>query len=107
MIVSLAELVILGSDLNRGERAFVVIAYLPKATVQAAIGGGALIAMKSAGMDTGPGEVILAVAVLSILLTAPLGAWALAITGECCLAKAPPSVRASRDAVIESEGMED
>ncbi len=97
---------LLGSDLNRGERAFVVIAYLPKATVQAAIGGGALIAMKSAGMDTGPGEVILAVAVLSILLTAPLGAWAIAITGEWWLAKAPPSVRASRDAVIESEGME-
>ncbi len=97
---------LLGSDLNRGERAFVVIAYLPKATVQAAIGGGALIAMKSAGMDTGPGEVILAVAVLSILLTAPLGAWAIAITGEWWLAKAPTSVRASRDAVIESEGME-
>ncbi len=98
---------LLGSDLNRGERAFVVIAYLPKATVQAAIGGGALIAMKSAGMDAGPGEVILAVAVLSILLTAPLGAWAIAITGEWWLTEAPPSVRASRDAVIESEGIED
>ena len=98
---------LLKSDLNRGERAFVVIAYLPKATVQAAIGGGALMAMKSASMDTGPGEVILAVAVLSILLTAPLGAWAIAITGEWWLTEAPPSVHASRDAMIESEGMED
>jgi NhaP-type Na+/H+ or K+/H+ antiporter len=100
-------LCLLGSDLNRGERMFVVISYLPKATVQAAIGGGALAAMKTAGMATGPGEVILAVAVLSILLTAPLGAWAIAITGEWWLAKAPASVHAARDAVIESEGSED
>lgn len=98
---------LLGSDLNRGERLFVVISYLPKATVQAAIGGGALVAMKTAGMDTGPGEVILAVAVLSILLTAPLGAWAIAVTGEWWLAVAPPSVHAARDAVIESRGLED
>jgi solute carrier family 9B (sodium/hydrogen exchanger), member 1/2 len=73
---------LLGSDLNRGERLFVVISYLPKATVQAAIGGGPLIAMRAAGMDTGPGEVILAVAVLSIVLTAPLGAWAIAFAGK-------------------------
>lgn len=100
-------LCLLGSDLNRGERMFVVISYVPKATVQAAIGGGALAAMKAAGMDTGPGEVILAVAVLSILLTAPLGAWAIAVTGEWWLAVAPPSAHAARDAAIESEGMED
>jgi NhaP-type Na+/H+ or K+/H+ antiporter len=100
-------LCLIGSDLNRGERLFVVISYLPKATVQAAIGGGALATMKAAGMDTGPGEVILAVAVLSILLTAPLGAWAIAVTGEWWLAEAPPSIHAARDAVIESEGSED
>jgi len=100
-------LCLMGSDLSRGERMFVVISYLPKATVQAAIGGGALVAMKAAGQDTGPGEVILAVAVLSILLTAPLGAWAIAVTGEWWLEKAPPSSHAARDAVIESEGLED
>ncbi len=85
-------LCLLGGDLNRGERWFVVISYLPKATIQAAIGGGALAAMRGAGMDTAPGEIILAVAVLSILLTAPLGAWAIAIAGDRWLAIAPPSV---------------
>jgi NhaP-type Na+/H+ or K+/H+ antiporter len=98
-------LCLLGSDLNRGERLFVVISYIPKATVQAAIGGGALAAMRLAGMDTAPGEIILAVAVLSILLTAPLGAWAIAITGEWWLAVAPPSVHDAHDAVIESEAV--
>jgi NhaP-type Na+/H+ or K+/H+ antiporter len=100
-------LCLLGSDLNRGERLFVVIAYLPKATVQAAIGGGALAAMALAGLDTGPGEVILAVAVLSIVLTAPLGAWATDIAGRRWLAVAPPSVHAAYDAAIESEAHED
>ncbi len=100
-------LCLLGSDLNRGERLFVVISYIPKATVQAAIGGGALSAMRLAGMDTAPGEIILAVAVLSILLTAPLGAWAIDITGERWLAVAPPSVRDAHDAAIESDAARD
>lgn len=95
-------LCLLGSNLNRGERWFVVISYIPKATVQAAIGGGALGAMRMAGMDTAPGEIILAVAVLSILLTAPLGAWAIAIAGERWLAVAPASVHDDHDAAIES-----
>ncbi|MEE8394267.1 MAG: cation:proton antiporter, partial [Rhodospirillales bacterium] len=97
---------LIGSDLDRGERLFVVISYIPKATVQAAIGGGALVAMTAAGMDTGPGEIILAVAVLSILLSAPLGAWAIQFTGERTLKVAPPSVRDARDAAMESEGGE-
>ncbi len=97
-------LCLLGSDLDRGERMFVVVSYIPKATVQAAIGGAPLAAMQLAGMDTGPGEVILAVAVLSILLTAPPGAWAISLLGERVLKVAPPSVHDARDAVIESEG---
>jgi NhaP-type Na+/H+ or K+/H+ antiporter len=100
-------LCLLKSDLNRGERWFVVIAYLPKATVQAAIGGGALVAMRAAGMATGPGEIILAVAVLSILLTAPLGAWAIAVVGERWLEPGPASAHRARDAALESEAMED
>jgi NhaP-type Na+/H+ or K+/H+ antiporter len=100
-------LCLLGSELNAGERLFVVISYLPKATVQAAIGGAPLAAMRLAGMDTGPGEIILAVAVLSILLTAPLGAWAISITGERVLEVAPPSVHDARDAALESEGAAD
>ena len=59
---------VLGTDLNTKERMFCVVAYLPKATVQAAIGAIPL----AAGVRGG--EVILAVAVLSILVTAPLGA---------------------------------
>jgi solute carrier family 9B (sodium/hydrogen exchanger), member 1/2 len=98
-------LCLVGSDLNRGERLFVVISYIPKATVQAAIGGGALVAMRAAGMDTGPGEVILAVAVLSILLTAPLGAWAITVVGEWWLEEAPPSIHDALDAAVESEAM--
>ncbi len=62
--------------------------------------------MALAGMVTGPGEVILAVAVLSIVLTAPLGAWVISITGNKILEVAPPDVHDARDAVIESEGIE-
>ena len=98
-------LCLLGSELDRGERLFVVIAYLPKATVQAAIGGGALAALGAAGLDPAPGEIILAVAVLSIVLTAPLGAWAIALAGERWLEVAPPSVEAAHDAAVESEGV--
>lgn len=58
----------LGTALNRKERLYCVIAYLPKATVQAAIGGVPL----SLGLPCG--NIILSVAVLSILITAPLGA---------------------------------
>ena len=58
----------LRSPLNWNERWFCVIAYLPKATVQAAIGAIPL----SIGVPSG--DTILAVAVLSILVTAPIGA---------------------------------
>ena len=65
------------SDLTAGERLFVTVAYIPKATVQAAIGAVPLMTMQAAGLPTGPGEIILAVAVLSIVVTAPLGALSL------------------------------
>lgn len=58
----------LGTELNRKERLFCVIAYLPKATVQAAIGSVPL----SMGLPCG--QLVLSVAVLAILITAPLGA---------------------------------
>ncbi len=70
------------SNLLAKERLFVGISYLPKATVQAAIGVAPLMAMQSAGMDTAAGEIILAVAVLSIVLTAPAGAFAIAWAGK-------------------------
>ena len=65
-----------GSRLNWKEKIFCIVAYLPKATVQAAIGAMPL----AAGMASG--ELILAVAVLSILLTAPLGAIGIMILGQ-------------------------
>lgn len=67
---------LIGTDLNRKERLFSVIAYLPKATVQAAIGAIPL----SMGVESG--DLILSLAVLSIVLTAPLGAIAIKMTGD-------------------------
>lgn len=56
------------TPLSAKERLFCVIAYLPKATVQAAIGSVPL----AAGLPSG--NIILSVAVLAIIITAPLGA---------------------------------
>lgn len=67
---------LLGTNLNWKERLFCTIAYIPKATVQAAIGAVPLaLGVKS-------GEIILAIAVLSILVTAPLGAIGIKATGK-------------------------
>lgn len=77
------------SPLTWRERGFVVVAYWPKATVQAAIGALPLGALAAAGLPTGPGEVILAVAVLSILFTAPLGAYLIDRVGMRVLAVEP------------------
>ncbi|MDP4978444.1 MAG: sodium:proton antiporter [Desulfobacterales bacterium] len=67
---------LVGTPLTVKEKLFCVVAYIPKATVQAAIGAVPL----AAGIPAG--EVILAVAVLSILLTAPLGAVGIMLVGE-------------------------
>jgi NhaP-type Na+/H+ or K+/H+ antiporter len=64
------------SPLSTRERLFCVLAYLPKATVQAALGGVAL----AHGLPDG--ERILALAVLSILFTAPLGLIAIRVFGS-------------------------
>ena len=66
----------MGTKLNSKERLFCVIAYLPKATVQAAIGAIPL------GLGIPSGEIILAIAVLSILVTAPLGSIAINTSAE-------------------------
>ena len=65
-----------GTDLTPKEKLFCVVAYIPKATVQAAIGAVPL----AAGVASG--EIILAVAVLSILVTAPIGAIGIIVLGE-------------------------
>lgn len=61
-------LCLLKTDLDKKERCFCMLAYIPKATVQAAIGAIPL----SMGLPCG--QIVLTVAVLSILITAPLGA---------------------------------
>ena len=59
---------LLKTNLTRNEKFFTAIAYMPKATVQAAIGGIPL------AMGLPGGETILTVAVIAILVTAPVGA---------------------------------
>ncbi|MCM1101205.1 MAG: cation:proton antiporter [Clostridium sp.] len=70
-----------GTKLNLKEKIFCVIAYLPKATVQAAIGSVPL----SLGLPCG--NMVLSVAVLSILITAPLGALGMDMTYRRLLEK--------------------
>ena len=67
---------LMGTDLSAKERLFCVISYIPKATVQAAMGAVPL----AAGVKSG--ELILAIAVLSIIITAPLGAIGIKTAGE-------------------------
>ncbi len=90
-----------GSSLTHGERFFAVVSYWPKATVQAAIGAVPLGLMMELGRDPAPGNIILAVAVLSILFTAPLGAAMTAWAGRRFLA-VDESEHAALDAARES-----
>ncbi|MEW4415220.1 cation:proton antiporter [Clostridium sp. AN503] len=67
-------LCMLHTPLNLKERLFCMIAYLPKATVQAAIGSVPL------AMGLPCGRIVLSVAVLAIIITAPLGAFGMDVT---------------------------
>ena len=71
----------IGTELTLKEKLFCVIAYLPKATVQAAIGSVPL----SFGLPCG--KIVLSVAVLAILITAPLGAIGIDMTSQKVLKK--------------------
>lgn len=74
-------LCVLGTNLNAKERLFCMLAYIPKATVQAAIGGVPL------AMGLACGNMVLTVSVISILITAPLGAFFIDWTYKKCLQK--------------------
>lgn len=65
---------LIGTAFSFKERIFCMIAYTPKATIQAAIGGIPL------AMGLGCGNAVLTVAILAILITAPLGAFAIDMT---------------------------
>lgn len=69
------------TDLNMKERGFTMMAYTPKATVQAAIGGIPL----SLGLACG--DITLTVAVLAIIITAPVGAFAIDLSYKKLLRK--------------------
>lgn len=72
---------LLGTNLDWKERLFAMLAYTPKATVQAAIGGIPL------SLGFACGDIVLTVAVLAIVLTAPLGAFAIDSTYKKLLVK--------------------
>lgn len=72
---------LLKTNLNKDEKLFCMLAYTPKATVQAAIGSIPL----SMGLPCG--ELILTIAVLAILITAPLGAFMIDSTYQHLLKK--------------------
>lgn len=76
-------LCMLKTRLSGKERLFCMIAYMPKATVQAAIGGVPL------ALGLGCGKIVLTVAVLAILITAPLGAFGVDMTYRKLLPRIP------------------
>ncbi len=71
----------IGSELTTKERLFCMIAYTPKATVQAAIGSIPL------ALGLGCGEIVLTMAVVAILVTAPLGAFGIDLSMTPLLVK--------------------
>lgn len=72
---------VIGTKLNVKERLFCAIAYMPKATVQAAIGAIPLT------MGLACGQIVLTSAVLAIIITAPIGAFLIDITYKKLLVK--------------------
>lgn len=79
--MAVVALCMAGTKLKLKERAFCMLAYTPKATVQAAIGGVPL------SMGLACGNTVLTVAVLAIIITAPLGAFAIDMTYRKLLKK--------------------
>lgn len=82
MVRSVGVLIsLIGTDLNMKERAFCVIAYLPKATVQSAKAGIPL------QMGVAQGELIQALSILAVVITAPIGAIGIKLTSDRFLEK--------------------
>ncbi len=70
---------LIGTPISKKEKLFCIVSYLPKATVQAAIGAVPL----AAGLECG--KIVLSVAVMGILITAPLGAFGMDFFYKKCL----------------------
>ena len=82
-------LAVCGGGLTFKEKLFMVVAWLPKATAQAALGSVFLDVSHKYGAREfyQMGEQILTLAVVSILVTAPLGSLAIMTMGPCLLSK--------------------
>ncbi|XP_042891567.1 sodium/hydrogen exchanger 9B2-like isoform X1 [Penaeus japonicus] len=94
--VATSFVVVMGASFTVWERLFIAIAWLPKATVQAAIGSLALDHIQQSGSEPDPEDVtrgvkVVTIAVMVILVTAPLGAAAIKLTGPKFLARKPSS----------------
>jgi len=96
-------------DLSLRERIFVALAWLPKATVQAAIGPLALDRVRKRGLsldarETQLAEDVLTIAVLVILVTAPIGAAAIMLSAPKLLHQGhSPTGERSQRAIEEGE----
>ena len=101
--ILITRLALISSGLTPREALLVCVAWLPKATVQAAVGGAALDLMQERGY--GPeaeerGRLVLTLSVLVILLTAPVGAIGIAILGPMMLTQdEQPPVQKLKDVV--------
>lgn len=107
-------LTVANADLNVKERLFVALAWIPKATVQAAIGPLALdMARSSPNPDPDQEELglkVLTIAVLVILLTAPFGSMAITLLGPKLLTSSGDKENAVRKKMmgdVESNGTDD
>lgn len=106
-----------GKGLTIIERAFIGISWIPKATVQAALGSVPLdiIRLSLSGEDDDEfdkyerwGKAILVTAVMSILVTAPIGLLAISFLGPRCLDKLDPEmdvVRVAVDFEVDDDGV--
>ncbi|KAG0724532.1 Sodium/hydrogen exchanger 9B2 [Chionoecetes opilio] len=92
--VATSFLVVMGAGFSLLERVFIAIAWLPKATVQAAIGSQALDYVRQHSNnpeDVFRGQQVVTLAVMVILVTAPIGAAAIKLTGPRFLTRHQPS----------------
>ena len=96
-----------GAGLAPAERLFTAVAWLPKATVQAAIGAVALDESEAGSEDEARGRTVLAIAVLAIICTAPLGAVAIAVAGPRLLKRDGAEATVATEAEAERSADED
>ena len=104
-----AFLCMLGTGFELSEQAFIALAWLPKATVQAAIGSIALdtaVSISAGSEAEKRGLAVLTIAVLAIVVTAPVGAVLISVFGHRWLAQKPVD-DGTNDAAVSRGGGDD